>query len=207
MLDQESKELYKSIHLTKDLRGVILARQAKKPDFFSFVSSKAFLRPAAAVCSLALIVTLFITLLMPVEPGIYLGNTRLSGESTIASVQTVSFLDGTMRLAANPEETDAPFRTAGCAVPLTLSFGENVYLAVQDGILLLEGENGTNLFAGGAGEVKNGKTAFWVVDRCETDTPLTAQIYDLTGKLLARMTLTYDATDSIWLITTNSSEK
>lgn len=207
MLDQTSKETYKSIRLTKDLRPDILARHAEKPSVFSVLTSKTFLQPASALCSLALIVTVLFHFLAPSAPGIYLGDTVIDTEGCAVSLETVEFMDGVMRASVNPTVTDAPTRTAAAAIPLRMEFGENVYFAVQDGILLLSGDNGAHLFAGQAGEVKKGATAYWVVDDCDPSFPLTAQVFDLDGKILTRITLTYNAADGIWQIAKNMSEQ
>ncbi len=207
MLDQTSKETYKSIRLTKDLRPDILARHAEKPSVLSVLTSKTFLQPAAALCSLALIITVLFVFLAPSNPGVYLGEAAIGTEIRAVSPETVAYMDGVMRASVNPTATDAPTRTAHAAIPLRMEFGESVYFAVQDGILLLSGENGAHLFAGQAGEVKKGATAYWVVDGCDPSLPLSAQVFDLDGKILTRITLTYNAADGIWQIARNMSEQ
>lgn len=207
MLDQTSKETYRSIRLSRDLRPDILARHAEKTSVFSVLTSKTFLQPAAALCSLALIVTVLFIFLAPSNPGIYMGDTAISPLSLAVTPESVEYIDGVMRFSADPTATEAPTRTANTAIRLRMEFGENVYFAVQDGILLLSGENGAHLFAGQAGEVKNGAEAIWVVDDCDPTLPLSAQVFDLDGKILTRITLTYNAADGIWQIARNMSDQ
>ena len=201
MLNQESIETYKSIRLPRDLRADILARHTRQ---HSFVSPK-FLRPAAALCSLVLILTVLVAVVT--EPGsVYVSGEKIGSTPHTVQTQSVSFIGGAMRASIDPSPS-TPLRTAQTCIPLSLQFGENVYLVVHNGSLLLPDGNDHFVFAGQAGEVKDETDVYWVVDSCVTASPLTAEVFALDGGRLAVLTLTYDAADSIWQIAKNSSEK
>ncbi len=201
MLDRESIETYKSIRLPRDLRADILARHTEKHTF----APQKFLRSAAALCSLVLIVCVLITVVTHTG-GVYVSGEKIGSAPRAAQTQSVSFIGGAMRASLDPS-LEMPMQTADTCIPLSPQFGENVYLVVHSGSLLLSDGNGNTVFAGQAGEVKNGTDAYWVVDGCDTASPLTAEIFAQDGSRLVCLTLTYDAADSMWHIARNSSEK
>ncbi len=201
MLDRESIETYKSIRLPRDLRADILAQHTGK----SVSTPQKFLRPAAVLCSLCLILTVLIAAVMQ-SGGVYVSGEKIGRTSFAVQTQSVEFTGGVMRASFDPA-SETPTQTADACIPLSLQFGENVYLAVHNGSLLLSDENGNAVFAGQAGEVKEDTQAFWVVTGCEAASPLTAEVFTLDGESLTVLTLTYDAADSMWHIARKSSEK
>lgn len=201
MLDRESIETYKAIRLPRDLRADILARHTEAHTF----APQKLLRPAAVLCSLVLILTALITAVMQTG-GVYISGDKIGHAPRAAQTQSVSFIGGVMRANLDPS-FEIPLQTADTCIPLSLQFGKNVYLVVHNGSLLLPDGNGNTVFAGQAGEVKDGADAYWSVGGCEMASPLTAEVFAMDGHRLASLTLTYDAADSIWHIAKKSSEK
>lgn len=201
MLDRESIETYKSIRLPRDLRPDILARHTEQSVFLP----QKFLRPAAVLCSLCLILTVLLTSVMQ-SGGIYADGVKIGRNALAVQTQSVEFTGGIMRASFDPA-SETQMQTADACIPLSFTFGENVYLAVHNGSLLVTDENGNAVFAGQAGEVKEDARAFWVVTGCEAASPLTAEVFTLDGESLTVLTLTYDAADSMWHIARKSSEK
>ena len=96
MLDQESLNAYRSIRLTRDLRGEILRRHAEKPSLAALLTSQKFLRPAAALCSLLLIVTVLFAAALQSGDGVYIGESKIGTRALAADVSPVSFKGGVM---------------------------------------------------------------------------------------------------------------
>lgn len=208
MLDQESVKAYQSIRLTRDLRGEILRQHAEKTSPLARLTSQKFLRPAAALCSFVLIAVILFAAAMQSGDGVYVGETKIGARASAAQTQPVSFVGGAMRTYVFPEDgTSLAVETAAQCVPLTLQYGEDVYVTVSGGSLLLPGSDSTCIFAGQAGEVKDGGSAFWALDGCDTAVSHTAQILNKSGEPLTALTLTYDAEESIWLIAESKPKK
>ena len=208
MLDQESVKTYQSIRLTRDLRAEILSRHAEKHSFLTRLTSRKFLRPAAALCSLVLIAAVLFTVSLSSRDGVYIGETRIGAAAQIAETRQVSFTGGAMRAYAAPETSGPlPHETADHCISLTMQYGEDVYVTVYSGALLLPGTDGACIFAGQAGEVKDGTAAFWVTDGCDPAKSHEAQIMNMSGEPLTALTLTYDADAGVWLIAESKPQK
>ena len=208
MLDQESVKTYQSIRLTRDLRGEILRQHAEKKSLLTRLTPQKILRPAAALCSFVLIAVILFAAAMQSGDGVYIGETKIGTRASAAQTQPVSFIGGAMRTYVSPEDsTSLPTETAAQCIPLTLQYGEDAYITVSGGSLLLPGPDGICIFAGQAGEVTDGGAAFWAVDGCDTAVSHTAQILNKSGEPLTALTLTYDAEKGIWLIAESKPKK
>ncbi len=204
MLDEESVQTYKSIRLTRDLRPEIQALHTKAHTPFA---RQSFLRPAAALCSVALIAAVLFSVLLPNKPGIYTGDGIVGKEARTAVTESVSYTGGLMRASIGASPEDTPQKTASYCVPLRLSYGQDVTVAISGGALLLPLNDGSYVYAGAFGAVHDGTSLYWSLDGWEAESPISADILAENGDVIDRITLTYDAADGIWLIANTMSEK
>ena len=201
MLDKESIETYQSIRLHCDLRPEILARHEEKRAF----SPARFVRPAAALASLALIVSVTSLASSRMGEGAYLDGRRITSWEKTVVTQTVEYANGIMRAFAFPGDGEKqPLQTADGCIPLDMRYGKDVYITVSGGVLLLPDADHIPTSAGQSGYAPDGSVIYWIPDGSESLSPLTAQISDTEGNSLAALTLTYDADDAVWHI---ASEK
>lgn len=201
MLDKESIETYKNIRLHRDLRPEILERHEEKHSF----SPVRFVRPAAALASLVLVVSVTVLASSRMGNGAYLDGRRITGREKPAVTETVAYAGGVMRafaLEGNGEEQ--PLQTADGCIPLDMRYGKDVCVTVSGGVLLLPGTDGIPTFAGQSGFAPDGAVIYWLPAGDESLSPLTAEIRDTEGNPIAALTLSYDADDTAWHI---ASEK
>lgn len=201
MLDNQSKEIYHNIRLHRDLRPGILARHGEKNSF----SPLRFVRSAAALASLVLVVSVTALASSRMGSGAYLDGRRITGRNTPVITETVAYSPGMMRaFALHGEGETEPLQTAEGCIPLDMRYGKEVYVTVSGGVLLLPGADGTPTFAGQSGFAPDNSVIYWIPDGSESLSPLTAQVSDTDGNSLAALTLLYDADDAEWHI---ASEK
>jgi len=204
VLDEESVQTYKSIRLTRDLRADILARQRERHAPFT---GQSFLRPAAALCSLLLLAAVLFFALPRSKPGVYTGDGMVENQARAAITQSVPYTGGLMRASLGISPEDTPQKIAAHCVALRLSYGQDVTVAISGGALLLPLDDGSFVYAGAFGAVRDGTSLYWSLEACETDAPLSAEILSETGDVIDTVTLTYDAADGIWLIANTMSDK
>ncbi len=208
MLDEESIQAYKNIRLTKDLRADILTRHASQHASAGKPITSRLLRPLGAVCSLVLIAAVVFTMASHTRTGVYTSGQRIDAAPRTAATESVSFTDTRTRVHLfDLSGTDDLLATATDCVPLRMHFGKDVFVEVEDGMLLVPDEGGNYLPAGFFGVLSDGDTLYWSLMSCESLSPLTATITDTDENVLARVTLTYDTTDCVWQIAGDLSEK
>lgn len=197
MLDQETKETYKSIRLHRDLRPDILSRHTRR-----HASPTRWSKPAAALASLMLCVGIGIGALSlsQADSGVYLADKPLGQRAETLLAERVDYKSNTVLALAFPldEETDT-MQTAECCAPLQLHLGQEVYLAVSGGTLLLPDYAGVPTMAGQSGTACDGATVYWALP-ASADHALTAHVCDLEGDLLLTLTATYNAEHAVWQI-------
>ena len=195
MLDRESKETYQNIRLQRDLRCAILERHQSRRHF----SPGRMMRPAAALASLMLVLSVCLLIVSHTGSGVYLDGSPVTPWAKTALPETVEYAAGVMRAFSLPDEAQTqPRHTAEGCIPLTVKFGQDVSVTVSGGTLLLPGADGTPTFAGQSGFAPDGAVIYWIPG--DSPSPMTAQFSDTDGNPLAALTLTYDDGDAAWRI-------
>jgi hypothetical protein len=157
------------------------------------------MRPAAALASLMLAVSVCLLIVSQMGSGVYLDGSPVTPWAKTALTETVEYAGGVMRTFALPDEPQhEPRYTAEGCIPLALRFGQDVSVTVSGGVLLLPGADGSPTFAGQSGFAPDKAVIYWIPG--DSPSPMTAQFSDTDGNPLAAITLTYDDGDAAWRI-------
>ena len=104
-----------------------------------------------------------------------------------------------MRLAFSEDETP-PMQTAeGCAA-FEISAGQDVFITVSGGSLLLPDLSGVTTFAGQSGPAPDGATVYVSLYGCESSAPISMVISDSEGTVLSSYRMDYLTDADIWQI-------
>ena len=195
MLDKESIDTYRSIHLNRDLRCEILQLQDAK----KWKPSVQLMRPAAILASTVLV--LGIILFRPTSP---LSHISVQGNDIGKKAQTlftesVEYTGGIMRVAASPEDT-LPLQTAPACAALEISAGQDVFITVSSGILLLSDSTGIPTFAGQSGTAPDGASVYISLEGCEASSPISLLVSDFEGKIISSYRIAYQPEKTVWQI-------
>ena len=200
MLDKESIDTYRSIHLNRDLRCEILQRydNRKTP------AAVRFLRPAAMLASVVLVAG--IILLHPTSPPSHLsvnGN-EIGRKKEVLSTESVEYAGGVMRLALSPDETH-PLQTASACIALEISAGQDVFITISSGALLLPDQNGIPTFAGQSGSASDGSSVYVSLEGCTESSPISMLISDSEGKIISSYQIVYQPEQNAWQISLSNA--
>ena len=138
----------------------------------------------------------------------YTDGHRVDASPRTADTQTITFTDTRTRVHLfELSGTEDLLSTAADCIPLRMNFGEDVFVEVEDGMLFVPDGSGNYLPAGFFGVLADGDTIYWSLTSCESLSPLTMTVTDTAEAPLARVTLTFDTTDGVWMISGDLSEK
>lgn len=203
MLDKESMETYKNIRLDRDLRPGILTRHEEKHR----AAPVRYLRPAAVLASLLLVVSVSGIAASRTGDGAYLDGSRVGRRARTVVTESVNYAGGIMRAFALPDEgEEIPLQTAEGCIPLTMRYGRDVCITVTGGILLVPDAENIPTFAGQSGFAPDGAVIYWIPGGSESLSPLSARLFDTVGNPLAALTLTYDTENAQWRIAADKNE-
>jgi len=204
MLDHESKEAYRNIRLSRDLRDDILARHKRR---FAW-SAPALLRPAGALAAVVLAVTVILAAANRTKPHLYMGDTPLGERESATVAESVEYTGGAARAAfALPGENTPEQTHSAQAIPFRAVYEKDVFVTVDGGTLLLPFQDGQYVFAGQSGPLADNAVFYWRTEGAEERSPLRAEITDTDGILLGAITLTYDAQSGAWTATADQYKK
>lgn len=194
MLDKESIDTYRSIHLDRDLRCVILTRHESRRNF----STVRLLRPVCALASVSLIAAVLFFYHLPSSPALSVNGDAIGRKAVAISTENVEYKGTAMRTMSI---LDAPsLQTAQNCIALEISAGHDVYVSINGAVLLLPDADGIPTFVGQSCDVSAGKTVFIPLAGLENSSPVTLSLSDLTGKSLQTYEIYYNNDAQSWYI-------
>lgn len=195
MLDKESMDTYRSIHLNRDLRCEILQRRENKAS----LPLGRYMRPAAMLASAVLVIGILLLYPFSGSAPLTVNGHEIGKKAEILSTESVEYSGGIMRMAFSGEDT-LPLQQAQVCVPLKISAGQDVFITVSGGSLLLPDPSGILTFAGQSGPAPDGVTVYVSLEGCESSSPVILQISDSEGVLICSYRLAYLTDHAAWQI-------
>ena len=189
MLDYESLAVYRNMRPNRDLRQEILQRYAEKK---RICIPAGFYRPAAALSAAVLLAgTLLLVPRISQSPALlsYDGN-GITRTAEVLTMESVAYAGGIMRIMSLPADSP-PLQIAEDCIPLEISAGQDIFITVDSGVLLLPDNAGIPTFAGQSGVASDGDAVYLSLDGCDTSVPVTLTLSDMNGAVLKTYTISY----------------
>ena len=196
MPDNKTMELYRSRRLPKDLRPEILERH--RAGMLRAQRNRRILRPAAALASIALCISLGAALLLRPADTLTVSGRQIGTRPAAVETCAAAYESG-IALLTLPGGATEPLRTAQACISIPVDRDGGVCISVSGGMLLLPGTGGHPVFAGQSGWAEDASDILWALDGCESASPLSAEIFDRDGTPLKRLQLTYDSARGAWM--------
>ncbi len=195
MLDKETIDTYRSIHLNRDLRCEILQLRDSKKSRISIQ----FMRPAAVLASAVLIAGIILLRPTSLPSHLSIEGNEIGRKAQILSTESVEYAGGIMRLAASPDGT-LPLQTAPACAAFEISAGQDVFITISSGILLLPDSAGIPTFAGQSGTAPDGVPVYVSFDGCDASSPISVLISDMAGNPISSYRIIYQPDQTTWQI-------
>ena len=195
MLDKESIDTYRSIQLNRDLRCEILQRRERKAP----LPLGRYMRPAAMLASAVLIVGILLRFPFSAPSHVSVNGKEIGKKADILCTESVEYSGGIMRLAFS-EDSLPPMQTAEACAAFEISAGQDVFITLSGGSLLLPDQSGVTTFAGQSGPAPDGATVYVSLYGCESSAPLSMVISDSDGTVLSSYRIDYLSENGTWQI-------